>query len=308
MTNDPLTPAQHEVQRLLGKCLLRLQQLERDYKTLYVHFSLSASIGQDVGKLHAERRQQVAKLTLGQTTDKLLKAFMTKENEDCTDHAEPEDPQSLAIAYRHRISMPPEQRDRTLAEIDELIEMRNQLVHQFIAQYDLWSVEGCLEAKPYLQACYDRIAAQHDQLRDWLKNMAATQDMFRQFIESETFQAFFIEGTPPKNQELTFIRNELPMTLTLTASFTMPDDSQDWASSRIVHKLREATYHHAEPDGWTSLETARFWLAQHAPDETPTKYGCQSWKQLVHESGQFELQHRRNEQGAGSRWFKIRPT
>lgn len=305
MTGDLLTEEQHEVQRLLGRCLLRLQQFERACKMLYVHFSLSASLGEDVKELREKRRQQVAKLSLGQVATLLMEKFITSEDEKIVvDDAEPKSRQSPSIEFRHAISMPPEQRTRTLAEIDEFIEMRNQLVHHFIEKHDLWSIEGCQTAKSHLSECYDRITTQDDEIRDWLKNIAATMEMFRQFIDSDAGHDLLIKGILPKDRELTLIRNELPIKFNVI----MPGGDTNWSSTRIVGELRQAANHLAESDGWTSLEAARFWLARHAPDEVPTKYGYQSWKQLIHESGQFELQNRRNKTGAGSRWFRARST
>jgi hypothetical protein len=68
-----------------------------------------------------------------------------------------------------------------------------------------------------------------------------------------------------------------------------PDGSVDWSNTGIVRALREAS-ESLSSDGWTRLEDVRAWPAAHDAEQTPEKYGCRSWPQVVSESRQFDLQ------------------
>ena len=61
--NDLLT-LQHEVQRLLGRCLLRLQQYERLIKAMVAHHRLSGPI-HDLERSRAAQVDATARKTLG---------------------------------------------------------------------------------------------------------------------------------------------------------------------------------------------------------------------------------------------------
>lgn len=304
MTDDQLTHAQHEVQRLLGRNLLRLQQFERDLKMLYTHFSLSASLGQDVTALRKKRHESVAKSTLGQVAETLMKEFMVSEDASSDNNAAPNAHESFSVTLRHGISMSAEQRTRMLTEMDELIAMRNHLVHDFIAEYDLISLESCMKAETYLHTCYKHISTRHNELRGWLKGLTAKIELLRQLFESPAIHNLFVKGIVPQDQQLTLIEDGRPIEFQFIANDIKRNDHSHWSGTDIVRELHKAARHLAGQDGWTSLEQARLWLAQHAPGENPEKYGCHSWKQLVHESGAFELQHRRDSTGVGSRWFR----
>lgn len=81
-----------------------------------------------------------------------------------------------------------------------------------------------------------------------------------------------------------------------------PDGQVHWPMSGIVSSLREAEVALAQggQDGWTVLNAAIAWQRQHAPEQTPKRYGCSSWRQVLHESGQFEVRKQAPAEGAAA--------
>ena len=52
---------------------------------------------------------------------------------------------------------------------------------------------------------------------------------------------------------------------------------------------REALAPSGSQTRWTELNAAIAWIAKQHPDQTPRRYGCSSWRQVLHESGEFEV-------------------
>lgn len=44
-------------------------------------------------------------------------------------------------------------------------------------------------------------------------------------------------------------------------------------------------------DAWASIAEAATWIDERYPEQLPAKYGCRSWKQVVHEAPIFELHY-----------------
>jgi len=56
-----------------------------------------------------------------------------------------------------QLSLSAEDYDRTQGDLRELVQLRNNLVHHFIDQHDLWSIDGCRAAHDALVAACERI-------------------------------------------------------------------------------------------------------------------------------------------------------
>lgn len=65
----------------------------------------------------------------------------------------------------------------------------------------------------------------------------------------------------------------------------------DWAAAGCVSALRQAATALAADD-WASLDAAVEWIGTCHPDQTPEKYGCRTWRQVIHKSRRFELRYR----------------
>lgn len=118
------------------------------------------------------------------------------------------------------------------------------------------------------------------ELLEWAKGMAGARDAAAAISQTEEFRELVVNGIAP-------------------------DGSFEWAHTGIVKVLREASQALAQ-NGWTLLEDARSWVGDRHPEQTPSKYGCRSWPQVLSESRQFELQYR-NLEGRRVAWFRCRP-
>ncbi|MCV2867684.1 OST-HTH/LOTUS domain-containing protein [Defluviimonas sp. WL0002] len=62
-----------------------------------------------------------------------------------------------------------------------------------------------------------------------------------------------------------------------------PNGVVDWPAAGIVRALGEAAGE-LSADGWAPVSEAGSWVADRHPSQVPSKYGCRSWRQVIHES------------------------
>ena len=76
-----------------------------------------------------------------------------------------------------------------------------------------------------------------------------------------------------------------------------------WSSCTIVNLLRDAEATLAV-DGWTPLARAIEHISSREPGHTPKRYGCSSWRQVLHESAIFTIRREQSELGAAKEtWY-----
>ena len=275
--DEELQTLQREVQRMLGRCLLRLQQYEQLMKAIVAHHEISAS-GSPLESNQAERIADAANKTLGTLVGTLLGTYVTSGDQD--EVAEPDAPDNI-ISFKMKMSlrMSAEDFDTTLNDLMELVLLRNNLVHHFIDQHDLWTVDGCRAAQDELGSAYTRIDQHFEQLRGWAEHMDQARRLAAEFVQSDVFHDLVVNGIAP-------------------------DGTVDWPAAGIVRALREAAAQLAV-EGWTPIAAAGRWIADRHPEQLPAKYGCSSWRQVVHECRLFELRYREVE-GQRAAWYRPR--
>mgnify|MGYP001253910518 CR=1 FL=1 len=275
--DDALPTQQREVQRLLGRCLLRLQQYEKLMKAIVAHHEISA-VGSPLASNQEQRIADAASKTLGTLVSTLLGSYVTTD--EVEDASEP-DARDDIISFKVKMSlrMSAEDYDRTQNDLKELVLLRNNLVHRFIDQHDLWSLDGCRGAQDALVAAYSRIDQHFEQLRGWAEHMDQARQLTAEFVQSDAFHDLVVNGIAP-------------------------DGVVDWPAAAIVRALREAAGELAI-DGWAPVALAGRWIAERHPDQLPAKYGCSSWRQVVHESRLFELRYREVD-GQRAAWYRAK--
>lgn len=260
--------------------MLRLQQYERLMKTLLAHHEL-AGPADTLEAQRAANLEKVSDKTLGTLVKSLFESYAVTdgfERELLPEDKVPTDRISMAISYR--MTMAPERLAEVRAQIEELVVMRNELVHHFIERFDLWSDPGCEAALRHLEHCYQRIDHHHNELVGWVKTMDEARAHMAVFAETDAFHDMVANGIAP-------------------------DGTFDWTHTGIVRVLREASEALSE-GGLTRLDRARDWIAAHHPDQTPSKYGCRTWPQVLSESKLFELVYRVGDDGKRVGWFRER--
>ena len=276
-TDDELQPLQRDVQRLLGRCLLRLQQYERLMKAIVAHHDISGP-AHSLEAIRAARIEDTARKTLGTLVGQLLGSYVVTEAGDAGD--DPDLPVNvISFRMRAQLSLSADDYTRTEADLKDLVSLRNTLVHHFIDQHDLWTVGGCRAAHDALTTAYTRIDQHFEQLRGWAEHMDQARRLTAEFVQSDVFHDLVVNGIAP-------------------------DGTVDWPAAGIVRTLREAARELAV-EGWTPVATAGRWISERHPEQLPAKYGCSSWRQVVHECRLFELRYREVE-GQRAAWYRPR--
>ncbi len=264
-SDDALQTLHREVQRLLGRCLLRLQQYERLIKAIVAHHELSGP-PHALEAIRAARVTDTARKTLGTLVGDLLGSYVVARESSTPPETASISPEDIAsVSFRMHLSLSEPDFARTESDLRELVLLRNNLVHHFIDQHDLWSLEGCHGAHDALVAAYSRIDQHFEQLRGWVEHMEQSRRLAAEFVQSNAFRDLVINGIAP-------------------------DGMDYWPAAGIVSALREAAEELAV-DGWASVSGAGKWIAERFPEQLPAKYGCSSWRQVVHESRIFDLRY-----------------
>ena len=276
---SPPLELQRDVQRKLGRCLLRLQQYEILLKALVAH----GDVAGPPAELVAVRDAQVAsaqKKTLGTLVGMLTERHLTSaEDDDGTD--EPQGDGGLWFRFRFQVGLDASQHQATTAALKELVDLRNELVHHFLQRFNIFESQGCMAADAYLDASYETIDGHYLTLRGWAQVMREAHEAMASFMSTATFEDRLVNGIAP-------------------------DGTVDWPASGAVRCLREAETRFAT-EGWTLLNTATTWIRAQHPDQRPQRYGCGSWRHIIHESRLFEIRRTVNtEQGCGEVWYRSR--
>jgi hypothetical protein len=263
----PLKALQGEVHLRLGQCVHRLQQYERALKSMIAQGVVEGPVEQ-FASIQQQRETDVRTKTLGILVG-LFTTDLLKQPEcpaDTTiDRSAPDDSQgdTARMSVRMSIVMTPKRYLETKEGLAELVTLRNELVHHFVDHLDIRSADSCRAAITHLVGAHDQVERHFRQVADWALNMERARALSAAFMQSSAFEDMFVHGINP-------------------------DGSVCWRRSTVVECLHEAeTLYQA--DGWTSLTTAIRFIQQSHPDQTPSRYGCKTWRQIMRKSGQFQL-------------------
>ena len=263
-----LAELQRTAQLKLGGCLLRLQQYERLLKAMVANTDLAGEPAQ----LQAVRDARVAsvhKTTLGGLVSLFTGGYLLAED-GASSVAETNDTAPCDkpwFSFQQRMSISAEQLDAITAELKELVDLRNELVHHLLERFDLGQLEPCEAALTYLERSRATIDRHYQTLRTWAEHMENARVEFAAFVQSDSFKDLLRDSIAPAAKV-------------------------NWPTSGIVRSLRDAEQALAPSDGkaqWTELNAAIVWINRQHPDQRPKRYGCSSWRQVLHESQQFEV-------------------
>lgn len=275
---------QHEVQRKLGRCMLRLQQYERLLKAMVAGMAVTGPLEQ----LQAMQERQALSMrnrTLGTLVGMFTEQHLTAASadiqvgpdEDTGANGQSSDASWASI--RFTISMSPEHHAQTKAGLVELVNLRNDLVHHLIERFDISDADGCRAASSYLDSCYQRIDGHCQLLKTWASSLGESRARVSSLVQSKAFEDAFVHGVNP-------------------------DGSVCWPRSTIVECLREAETA-CQVDGWASLDAAIVFISRESRGQIPSRYGCKTWRQVLKKSGLFELRNIGGSVGnRGETWYR----
>jgi len=263
--DEDLQSLQQEVQRLLGRCMLRLQQYERLIKAMAAHHKVSGPF-HDLERAKATQIDEAARKTLGTLVGDLLGSYVVADKIDPPEMTTTNSPENVNwFAMQMSLGLPDAEFVRVESDLREMVLLRNNLVHHFIDQHDLWSSDGCRRAKDALVIAYNRIDQHFGQLREWAEGMEKMRQTLSEILQSEEFKDVLVNGIAPNGKV-------------------------NWDASGIVSALREA-FRALAVDGWAPVAEAGKWVAKLYPEQQPAKYKCQSWRQVVHNASILELRY-----------------
>ena len=188
-------PSLADVQRKLGRCLLRLQQYEVLLKALVSHGDIAGSSA----TLQSVQGAQVAcaqKKTLGTLVGMLTERHLTSVEEDGSTEEPPGDG-DMWFRFRFQVGLDTSQYQATTAALKELVELRNELVHHFLQRFNIWEPQGCIAADAYLDVSYETIDGHYLTLREWAQSLEEARAQMASFISTAAFGDWLVNGIAP---------------------------------------------------------------------------------------------------------------
>ncbi|MDE3081162.1 MAG: OST-HTH/LOTUS domain-containing protein [Paracoccaceae bacterium] len=217
-----------------------------------------------IESVRAARMNATAGKTLGTLVGELLGSYLVTNVVDTPAKTSPETPEAhISISFQLQLS------DAEFARVEnglkDLVLLRNNLVHHFIDQHDIGTLDGCRGGHDALIPAYTRIDQHVEEVLAWANDMQNLRRASAESVQSDAFRDFVVNGI-------------------------YPDGTVFWPVAGIVGALREASGELAV-EGWTTVETAGRWIVERYPEQKPAKYGCSSWRQVLHDSRLFHLRY-----------------
>lgn len=251
-----LSTARTEVELLYGQCLLRLQTLELRLKAIVSTHRFSGSVD-TLEEDQVRRISETRRKTMGALVGNLMGYVLVPAGqEDPSDAVEDTPASSFDLSLQ--IVFPAEEFSRIEAEHRNLVALRNSLVHHFLEEHDLRTEDGCLVAKQALTSAIERASRADKELLSWATDMERTRATFAGALASPCVRDWIVTGR------------------------------HHWPETKIVQALLDVATELA-PGDWASVETAATLITARHPDAQPKSYGCRTWRQVIHESGRFDL-------------------
>jgi hypothetical protein len=283
-----LTELQSHIQRQLGRCMLQLQQYEALLKRMLPYASYSGR-PEELPALLAEAADFIGSKTMGGLVGILTETVLRPSDQvsENPNSSGVSDTESTSVNSHIQIVFDAESYKAIKTHLKELVTLRNMLVHEFLTRFDIRRLDGCIAAETFLSKSLESINAHLATLRGWMQTMTEAHTSLVSALGTPAFQSFLYDGIAP-------------------------DGIIHWGLSGIVSGLRDAEAN-LTSNGWTPLDSAIAWMGRHAPEQTPKRYGCSSWRQVLHDSKQFDIfkqpssRSTRAQQLAGMKvWYRSR--
>lgn len=281
---------QREVQRQLGRCLIRIQQ----YELLLKEFVAKREIAGEMGEITAQLAENVSTAAgrtmgslVGELTERYFQPTLLEQRPSqagdgpAVDNADTERPAGWA-RFQMYVAMAPDAYASLKAELQDLVDMRNDLVHHFVEGQDLCSEEGCIAAEMYLVDCYSEIDRHLGSLRAWATSMNEAKLVMASFMNSPEYLAHLMAGLSPAV------------------------DPGEAALPIFIDLLQRAEAEQSK-DGWVALNSAIAFAKMVAPEVSLAKHSYGSWRQVLHEARKFEVRRLAVEPGGPvETWYRSR--
>lgn len=180
-------PFQQEVQRELGRALLRFQQLEKALKALVVGRFLSAA-PENLKKGLEGRTVEVMGSPLGWLKDELLEKYVRPQGVEVDEREIDKAAAKGHLAFRHQLSIPHADHNRLKEHLTAVHARRNQVVHHFLDSFDLKTSEGCSDAQVYLAETHGLLDVNQKEILEFAEWVAGVQGILAGFMKTPEFR------------------------------------------------------------------------------------------------------------------------
>lgn len=191
LSEPPYASLQREVQRKLGKCMLRLQHYELTLKRLLASQKLSGP-PEDLQSILDKKVAAISVKTLGtligEFTKEYIQPTLLKSGEVAQDN--PGRDQQIKptwLSIKFSMAMSTERHAEISKQLTELVELRNLLVHHLSERFDVNTESGCRGADLYLDDCYAKIDSHYLTLRTWVRVRDEALSCAAAALSSSTF-------------------------------------------------------------------------------------------------------------------------
>lgn len=221
--------ANREVQRLLGRCLLRSQQAERALKAIIVaHYT--AGSGHDTASLASRRAADVAKLGLGEVVDLFLEDVVrisvgSEKSEARPAKRKPKGrPGRTALLSRRQaeaqaaavdagkpwftttltIETPQEDAQALLRELRTMVVLRNRVVHNFSEEHEIRTLHGCERAVAFLSEADATLCRHLETIKVWAMTMDEARSAYARAMSEPGVLDALVDAASaaPRDEEL----------------------------------------------------------------------------------------------------------
>lgn len=276
MSDDPLEALKAELQRRVGRNLLRYQAIEQMMKFLLVNAKVSIT-AQGPAPAFLKRQEAILRQTMGQLRDQYFRELLSDAGE-VEDESMPTNVPRLTTTFHLDCGPGSDDLIRQQAAFASMVEDRNNLVHHFLSQKTLATAEQFQDAIDHLERQREKVIPLHDHLKSLVDALVAGRKQMAEFLASD-------EAT--RQFELHFLQQ-----------------------SRLVAVLFQASQVLGTAEGWLPLSTAGHVLRREATEDFQAmhqRYGHRTLKQLVIATELFEINDEMLPSGGFRTRYRVKP-
>jgi hypothetical protein len=272
---EDIEELKNEVLRKIGRNVVLYQQFEVMLKLLVTHGNFSGYVC-DLEEIKEQQKAKVMRHTLGQVAGQFLEnthGDYKETEEDLPELLE----KKMHMSFSFKIQSDEELYLLTKANLAKIIQERNELIHQFVLNFNLNTIESLIGAGSYLDAQREALLPEHENVK---QNLKALDEGRRELAK------LFVSGEADRLWKLDELRQEYVVKLL----------------GRIIEVAKRV-------DGWTLVVHAGQLLHQNAPDqlkEAKKKYQCRTLKDLILKTEIFDLKDEQTPKGGKRAIYRLK--
>jgi hypothetical protein len=269
-----LQGAQDEVLRKIGRNVLLFQEIEALFKHVVVHTTIETTPS-TLATSYEDRVTQVQKQTLGIVVGRFTKETLVTGSESFDSPGDVAEPK---LSLNFRLEIDGAARVAHEAELEAMVDARNELIHQLAQRHDFRTMNGCEDAVRYLESQFERYKPMRDRIRDVARYMDEDRQTLLAHLASEDGQ---------RQIEVAILQQ-----------------------SRLISSLVVISMEIGASDGWVPLGTAGRLLHERLPDvmsKLKERYGHRTLKPVLIASELFDVREQPTANGGTRTEFRVKP-